>query len=329
MSFLQSGVLVFPLVEDQQKLTILRNEFAKTCECFPEFLDNNQKSYVLGGFSALANPSSFHNVFVRKIRQWCHIAILPHMKSISDGRKLEQVFDRMMYRPAGITPSKESWHWDEAPGVCDDDMTFGGWLNFDAKSQWFSCAPGTHSLKGTPKGGFKKVKKDKLEKQLLKNPPTKIEIPPGHIIVFFETILHEVVSEKKNYDSMRLFLGWRLTHNNNPLYSGNIDAAINFATPRLKSGQLPPMYSLLHWTNWLDKLEKFSKTRMDKKCLEKKWRKKTGTYHTVVMRHLPSLIDLGLPCPPPYKENELEMFVPRKSWTLICQENIVREYKFK
>lgn len=317
MTLLSEGILVFPIPEIQQRLPELRNEFIETCNCFPEFVNDSKKIYVLGGFSALANPSSFHNVFVRKIRQWCHVAILPHMKILSNGHKLEQIIDRMMYRPAGITPSKETWHWDEAPQACENDMTFGGWVNFDTQSQWFSCAPGTHMTKGAPKGGFKKIKKEELVKKLEKYPKKKIEVKPGHFLVFFETILHEVLSEKKNYDSMRLFLGWRLTLNNNPLYSSNIQAAENFAVPRLKSGQLPPMYSQLHWTNWLNKLENFSQSKMKNICLENKFRIKTGTTHKIVMRFLPNLKELNLSCPPPYDKYELQMLVPRKKWTLL------------
>ena len=46
---------------------------------FPEFVQDGKKPlemYVMGGFGALGNPASFHNPFVRKLRNWImHMAI--------------------------------------------------------------------------------------------------------------------------------------------------------------------------------------------------------------------------------------------------------------
>lgn len=311
------GVVTIPV--EGVSLPDLRREFRDTCSQFPEFKKSGS-GYVLGGFAALANPASFHNPLVRKLRQWCMVTVLPYMSALAKGRKLEQVLDRMMYRMAGDSPSKESWHRDEAPQAAPDDITFGGWLNLDDSPQWFSCAPGSHCTTGTGGKGFHKQSKQQVEQALSKHPKARVEVPPGHLLLFYETILHEVVAEKRKWDQLRLFLGWRLTFDGQPLYSSIIQDTTNFGVPRLKSGQMPPMYAQLHWTNHLAKLEHFSRTRMVPECLHIKVRKR-GTpqesRHNVVMRELPSLTDLRLPTPPPYKKHELDMLVPRRSWSLL------------
>lgn len=324
-NFKNHGVITISVPEIIHLLPELQKEFISTCNDFPEFKNNSSKQYVLGGFSALGNPSSFHNPLVRKLRQWCMVAVLPYMRFLSEGRKLEQTFDRMMYRPAGLSPTSESWHRDEAPLALDDDITFGGWLNLDSTSQWFSCVEKTHSLKGIHKGGFKKVNKQ----QVLKDEKKRIEVLPGHILLFYETILHEVLSVKKTFDSMRLFLGWRLTYNDKPLYASNIDTTKNFSVPRLKSGQIPPMYSNMHWINWLNELESFSQKRMIDKCLHQLYRNSTKTTHTVVMRFLPSLVDLKLQTPPKYESHEIHMLIPHKSWKLLIPGETKKYKKYK
>lgn len=313
----QRGIKVLTVPEISCKLSLLQKEFYETCENFPEFRKSQEREYVLGGFCALANPMSFHNPFVRKLRQWCQAAVLPYMSYLSDGRRLEQVIDRMMLRPAGISPTRESWHRDEAPQALNDDITFGGWINLDSKSQYFSCAPGTHCKTGCNKGGFSKLGKKEVEDLLLAHPKELIEVPSGHIIIFYETILHEVLNRKFKYDSIRLFLGWRLTYSDKPLYVSNIEATKTFGVIRLKSGQIPPMYSVMHWTNWVEKLEEFSKKRIVKECLENKFRPSNGKTYLIVNRFLPSLIELRLKTPKKYSNNEIKMLSPNKSWQLL------------
>jgi hypothetical protein len=60
--------------------------------------------------------------------------------------KLEQLIDRLMYRPKGASATAESWHRDNTPGAQPSDHTFGGWWNLDAETQKFSYARGTHLI---------------------------------------------------------------------------------------------------------------------------------------------------------------------------------------
>ena len=93
----------------------LRQEFITTCRNFPEYsqpVENNQ--YVIGGFAAFGNPASFHNEFVRKLRQWALHEVLHIFRPLRNGRKLEQDIDRMLWRTHNLQPPAETWHRDEA-----------------------------------------------------------------------------------------------------------------------------------------------------------------------------------------------------------------------
>src|SRR4051812_28415819 len=57
-------------------------------------------------------------------------------------------------------------------------------------------------------GGFHKLSADET-RGLVREPP--IRIPPGHFVVFVETLVHEVLAKASPATSIRLFYGWRLT----------------------------------------------------------------------------------------------------------------------
>ena len=307
-------VCIGPLPGD---LPSLQREFRDTCAAFPELKDT-APPYVLGGFAAMGNPASFHNPLVRKLRQWCMVAVIPVLRHLADGRKLEQAVDRMMFRPSGKQPTPESWHRDEAPQAGPDDITFGGWINLDSTPQYFSCAPGTHCKTGAGSGGgFAKQSEAQVKAVLRTHPAEKIAVPPGCIMLFYETILHEVIGSKRRGDSLRLFLGWRLTHDKKPLYPSNITIMRDFGVPRLKSGQWPPMYGKLHWNLHLKLVKQFS-ARMVDACLHDRFRPADGETYKVVMQMLPSLNDMRIRIPyPRYTADELDVFTPRKHWNLL------------
>ena len=73
--------------------------------------------------------------------------------------KLEILMDRLMYRPVGRKPGAESWHRDQSPEALDDDIIYGGWVNFDDFPHTLSCCPRTH-LDRNDKGGFNKISKE-------------------------------------------------------------------------------------------------------------------------------------------------------------------------
>jgi hypothetical protein len=314
----KEGYVVIPFA-DKEKLKTLQEEFDETLNSFIEYKSTSRckkEGFVLGGFSALANPSSFHNNFVRRLREWCMAHLIDNLFRCYEQHYLEQIIDRMMYRPIGFTPSKESWHRDEAPNALKSDKTFGGWINLDSVNQFFSAVPRTHNeVKGL--NGFVPIK-DKKEKEKYNKNKIKIVIPPGHILVFYENMIHEVLSKKSKTPIKRVFLAWRLTKHSQTYFS-NIDVLLrNQSVMPLKSLQIPPMYAKLHWTNWRTKIELFSDNIIDE-CKEKKTMKSgkdKGKSYYITQRHLSSLSDLKRNIKP-YSRREIKLYKPNNEWILL------------
>lgn len=341
-------------VFSKKDLEKIKKEYTKTMRSFPEYdrseenpdLDSagNPLLYVLGGFAAFANPASFHNPMVRKIRKKVRKKVLPifreMIKDIKDSKrksatKLEMLIDRMVYRHKSQTPSAESWHRDVTPKkyLVEGDEIFGGWVNLDLdKTQAFSCIFGSHlgvDLRSL-KEGFAALPKDQMKK--LNKIKSKATIPPGHIIIFPQYIFHEVVSKKASYDMRRLFTGWRTTIDNGPLFEDIEQMLRDQAVIPLPSGQLPPLYSANHRSCFLRK--PFCPIRDDKKfkVSTMQWSdetfKKTGPSgvslfqyfpprngkesYKLVSRHMKSLKKYGFPMYKEYSNEEIELYKPNK-----------------
>ena len=136
----------------------------------------------------------------------------------------------------------------------------------------------------------------------------KIAVPPGYIILFNQNTIHEITATKLKYDSYRIFHGIRFTNNKNPIFNYN-DIIKNQGVPPLPSGQQPPMYAKLHWTNHLNKLLDFSKT-IHENCKEEKEMKSTGLKHNVVQRYVKSLKYYNFKLYPDYTDEEKQLFIP-------------------
>ena len=282
---------------------------------FREFRDGaDVDRSPLGGFGVYNNPSSFHCRTVRDMRNEVYMTMSPlidHLKEHPEQKK-EFVIDRLLVRPAGTSPSPEQWHRDESPGAQPGDTVLGGWLNLDNSQQLFSCVPGTHRpVGGGNASGFGLIKKRELVAEY-NSKRTKVSIPPGHILIFNENIVHEVVSSTKKDKSYRLFTAWRLTEHNEPLIPDLDTQLATQAAITIKSGQAPAMWAKLHWTNWIEKLERYS-TNFRPECLETEMVKSgrmAGRVVTRVHRHMKSLTDYGFPLYEPYTEDEKAMHIP-------------------
>lgn len=306
----QSGVTVIPFA-DAAELTELRAELAAYVDSMPEYkrigqvpipylkgesvLEENPSSFsrgsydnpstfdndaffaVEGGFAAFGNPSSFHNPFVRRVRMAAHVAVLESgVVPIEPTESFEQVADRLMVRRSEKNATPEAWHRDEAKFAAIGDTVYGGWLNLDAdRTQFFSMVPYSANEVSGQNKGFNKIEEsehaDLVKRSFL------VAIPPGHIIIFNERTIHEVMarplkqSEKNGRTGSqlarcRLFFGWRTTLQKEPI-TPNLEARLdNQEALPIKSGQHihpnpppgaapdypgpPAMYSKLHPTNF-------------------------------------------------------------------------------
>lgn len=333
------GTTTIPILSSCQ-LDEYRTQMKQEMEQFPEYLRNstNKLVYVLGGFGALGNPSSFHNPTIRRLRkkvyQQAVARLFRHLVNdyqLVVGNNnvpqleyyLETLLDRFMYRLKGTAPSAETWHRDVAKDnlIEFNDEIYGGWINLDTKSQFMSCIPGSHlgvRLKGLPSGfatiGKKDIDKFKPYKQLF-------EIKPGHCIIFPQYLLHEVVSKKAPYDMMRLFTGWRLSTSGKSFYTNEVlDKLIETqATPILPSGQKTPMFAANHGsfflkknftidpsTNYSSNTIEWSKDSFQPQLLVEK------KDYLIVNRYLNSLQDYGLDKYRDYSVEEQKILYPHK-----------------
>jgi len=269
---------------EENELENLREECLKECKLFQEFEHAEDSKFVLGGFGALGNPSSFHNNFVRKIRLIVYEKSKEFFNTIYKDKNIEMFFDRMLLRKAGESPSREKWHRDVTPDLEINDIVYGGWLNLDDKSNYFSCIPGSHK-KEENISGFVKIKKEEYAN--LNRKKEKIEVLSGHIILFNQNTIHEIMATKLKYDSYRIFHGFRITESIVPIFCYN-KIIENQGVPLLPSGQEPPMYAKLHWTNHIQKLLEFSET-VKPICKEDKFMKTRNTSYLISQRYLKSL----------------------------------------
>ncbi len=349
---LRTGVVTIPIpgLETKSKRDAARAALDKAISNFPEFkrkyvqdggwvfhkqkgkkgIVANKNRLVLGGFAALGTPSSFHNPFVRRWRMLVHTHVKDLMRQVvmhhdfpMDDRDRETVrfaqeIDRLMIRPAGAAPPAEAWHRDSSPLAAPGDFMFGGWLNFDDTNQTFSCvlptegnafqAPEAAELRAV---GFTPVSDPALRKQLSAQ-KTQVVVPPGHLLVFVDTVIHEIVAKARPHVMQRLFMGWRLTHAKTPLCKELDEWLRTMAPIKLKSNQPSPMYAALHWTNHSTALEAFSVEAFKDVCLVHTKMKSTGKLIEHVPRYMPSLAELDMDhVYPPYKAEEKAILKPK------------------
>ena len=302
--FIRTGVITIPII-DYQDIEKHREHFIKTLREFPEYnrdpnnpdldITGNQLAYVLGGFAALGNPASFHNMFVRKLRLKAKQKVTDLFRQVihtqfnankRENSKLEMLVDRMMYRNKSQAPSAESWHRDVIPAnmLENGDEVYGGWINLDTVDQRFSCVLGSHLGidQKTLAQGFATVPKHLIKN--LNKEKTSIIVPPGHIVIFPQYIIHEVVSTKAKYDMMRLFTGWRITTSDEYLHK-NMDKLFDTQSViPLPSSQLPPMYASNHSSFFLRKQFK-PISRLDHKVNLIEWSKNTMKPKTLVEKN--------------------------------------------
>lgn len=282
------GVITLQVFKDDKARQKWEDKAWDAMDEFPEYRKKGKKTHrVLGGFGALANPSSFHHPTIQKLRTKIKQNICgPLLKEYAalknwDHVNYEMLYDRLCvrYKEFG-TVGKETWHRDiydgekfklrELPASLPNntlDIIFGGWLNLSADDQYFVCQVGSHkgekALRAQKQGGgFALVDGDKAERELKRQAGRKIGnvrtndkghiiVPPGHIVMFPQSILHGVFPGKSpNEPKLRLFMGHRLTREQVTLFSDLERVIMNNEVPRIPSGQIPPMYSQNHYAQF-------------------------------------------------------------------------------
>lgn len=261
---LSMGIAVYKVLDkDRGEVAQWRDFLKRAVDSAPEFkerpngeslFDNQAVNVAVGGFAALAHPSSFHNEFARALRFKAERYVVENdifglgAGGPNAGKNLEQIVDRTMIRRPGQTPTAELWHRDVARGTMEGDEVFGGWINLDTDNdQYFSCVPGSSEERAEQgvdyEAGFAKIPATEFTNIILRS--YRIVIPPGHMVVFNERTIHEVaaVPNASDTSSCRLFFGWRLTRSSTPLFYDVERRLQEQDGMPLKSGQHKHAYS--------------------------------------------------------------------------------------
>jgi hypothetical protein len=208
----------------------------------PATMVKNHMPFVAGAFGGLANPSSFFNTQFMAAKLKAYNLIAAELaKAFPEYTYVSQLMDRAVVRPAGTAPGAEKMHRDICPGSnVEENISFGGFLNCnDRLTQYFSCVPGSHRGFVPGRAGFC------LEDAEDTNGLRLVAVPPGHIILFNQLILHEVLSKKYTETLYRLFIGWHLSMLRVPLFGSVYLAGVldEQRVPLLPSGQKVPCYA--------------------------------------------------------------------------------------
>jgi len=322
-SLLDRGYALVPVMHGQQ-LRDTRKQFIDCMLHLPE-LQEGATTCVIGGFAAISTPSSQHHPFVRQLRVQLHHLVKPLFNQLRQDLhdphlRMEQIVDRCMLRPQGVKASADSVHRDECKYALHGDHIFGGWLNLDiegtsitrgsTESQAFSCEPGSHLLGINSGGGFATIT-DKAQIKAYKDVRKIITVPPGHLLVFFENIRHDVVCKKTTIQggSARLFAGWRLTHALHPLVPDTHNMLLNQQLMPLKSAQIPRMYPKLYWVNYVDKLAAWTAATLKPEYTVRRLvhaGKRKGETFIVPLEHIRTLKRKY----EPYTQTEIDMHTP-------------------
>jgi hypothetical protein len=276
-----------------------------------EYINPSEEIPIMGGFGAYGNPTSFHHPEIRNIRSIIHSYMWNSFLNTFPGKKAELLIDRFSKRRTGTSTMAESWHRDitNSKNVLINDNIYGGWVNLDppgSDAQGFSCVPGTHH-DVTEKTGFVKFTDEEIKD--FKKRKTIFKIPPGHIIIFNQNIVHEVLPKKSIFDSYRLYIGWRITDSSIPLYD-NTKVIEDQGIIILPGGMKPPMYYGMHWMAHREKLIEWSR-KVRPEFKEEKLFKKEGIYFNVVQQYMISLREAGLPLWPEYSDYEKLILKPQ------------------
>ncbi len=329
-TLLTDGVVVIPVLAGEE-LKSYNRWFWEAAKKFPEYKDAKQDTqFVMGAFGALGNISSFHNHMVRALRARLMFAAVPLFGALDaeekKQRNLEQLFDRMCIRRKDKAPTGEAWHRDETPNLSavEAKPVFGGWINLDlVGDQKFSCVKRTHTAQRPAGKGFGKLDKKEIKELKVSTRKESVVVPPGHWIVFFQHIVHEVLSVKPERDSIRLFCGFRLTNGQVTIPGNKVTIMNNQSLPSIPSLQVPSMYSKLNWVNHLPQLQTFSKQFKPEFITTRRRAsgKKAGDYKVVVehMDRPGGITAYGLPAAnryPDYSQMEREIMLPRRVWQI-------------
>jgi hypothetical protein len=333
----ENGFTILKLYEKDEIETI-SSQFLETALNSRELVpDMNHTKFVLGGVGYVPFASLWYDPIVREITKKAYETVLK--KNVFGGimentKYISMLPDRPLIRfPGQKVNEKGKWHQDDAANSVEDiDTIFGGWINLNSDvTQYFKAIPKTHKndhpifdnliQKNGGKRGYANFTSETDQKFLKKywesNIKTLIEIPPGHMLIFEETLIHTVFPNPPiDKPILRLHTSFNISSSNVPLHDRPFQAKHRknrklkdlFKDQELvpvRSGQNTPLYSPFNlFPNNAHAVDELSNHYISA-C------KKNNR----VMRFLPSLkeiseISTNISMHPPMTEQEISYYVP-------------------
>jgi hypothetical protein len=313
------SIPLFTATETEKWHSLLYREM----EHFPEFktpptLKGKSDRFSLGAFGAMGTPSSFHNGVVRSLRIFAYRAVRPLLRALTKNDKnmqslrLAAIVDRLCLRMKGDSLGGESMHRDVSKKHRADNLIFGGWINIEPSvDTFFSYKPGSHLTKDGKmwtgdEHGFATIPREDYPKH--RPHFVKKKVRPGHLVIFYSHIIHEVNPGLIMQNQLRLFTSWHLTTDREPIHGDSFDRVLRTqAVCPLPSGEMSFMFSTNHY-RFHDMLVSYS-SQFVKGCLKTIDSDRFGQW-SCVYRILPSLKKLGLPLFPSYCDEECKLYKP-------------------
>ena len=287
---------------------------------------------LFGAFGAISWASSYHHPAAIGIDEIAMRTARPILEETGRALGLNYVSliaDRMCYRTkpqAGESAHRDNTRGAEAPS----DKFYGGFVNLnETKTQYFTLFEGTQ-LEETPMNGKAFTKEQTSTEELARR---RVEVPPGHMIIVAENILHEVDKSKTTSPIKRKFTAFLLRKTNhqwcvcfdkfeNPL---EIRKENHVLCPRLKKrcedqapllfkgGEIGPSYPRLYWNfpkhraKLLEKSKNFVQgMKTDREVMS--GGEKGRVYENIVKVEPPSLKELGVR----YDVDSFSRFIPQE-----------------
>ena len=301
-----------------------REEFIQAIGRMPEYRNPREmykenRPFVLNAFSALGNPSSFHNFVVRDIRYECHKVAKKHlfdkMLERDPTLNLEQVIDRMLYRPSRVKVKGELKHRCESKYAKPDDVIFTGWVNLDDYDHEFRVCPGSHmdpEVVGKS-NGFPPINKADYKVEFMK-------VPPGHMLLYYERMVHEMANSISSHKVHRLYVCFRVTRDKEAMHEygseGLCEDLFSMNTMTLRTGIPAWIWTGNHWTfpQGRVRIEKISKDIRPQFHVNLTLKSTGQVYENVVPRTLKSLREYDIDYYRPYSMKEITMHIPHRVW---------------
>ena len=220
---------------------------------------------------------------------------MPHFMALNPDKYVTSMFNRFCIRYPGTSTGQEAPHRDSDP---ENGFYYGGWLNTGDKRQFFTCMLGSHNYT-TDGARFGKLAGAELEDYKLHR--STIAIEPGQIIVF-KSLKHEIHNIQCTAVTSKIWHSFFVSPTEDSLLYDPTEIARQLKVPLLPSKQQCPMYAVLHYVNWRDRLRQFSANIHDRFIDQE-----TG----LVIRFLDQVPNAGAGLPP-YSEAELERLRTRR-----------------